>query len=560
MKNPVATFLHRNRSFESVRKHRWLKFVVSVGAVSFLRNATTLGIPLVILRNYESVRQSQDIRFFLILFGVVAAIHIVQGLLRLIRLRLLRRFAAAFADSYRYSVVAAAFDATCSTKAAAKRMLDIDRIIKSITGDGLVIFFDVPWVLLFIIVLSSIDIWLGIVSLAFALTTAAIAAIEQGQRRKLPAGGEEYGFSKQAISAGDSAHRAFFSRPRFIKMCLEQNHEAARSRQTALRLPDFLKMLARTVKAIQGVVLLGLAAYLTVQSHAAVGIMMVAAFLAPRVSEPVETLVRNWSEIAESRKAWARLKKIKRARPRETSSGPSALSKETTLAAKLLSVGRSNSDSAMVSDVSFSLAAGGILTIEGCTGSGKTALANALAGCSLPLSGSIVANGIDQLELADEERLSSIGYLPQDIQFYRGNLADNISRFSRGLDSNLLAEACHQIGLSRFIAADNGSETDFEDAVRFPGIRQRVAIARAIYGSPRILILDEPTVHLDREGLARFEQILISHREAGGISVILTADADAISVTSQTAAISGGRLVFHEPIMVRLHRQTVGAG
>jgi ABC-type protease/lipase transport system fused ATPase/permease subunit len=516
----------------------------------------TLGVPLVILHNYESVRHSQNIRFFVALFGVVAVIHLMQGLLRLLRLRLLRNFAGSFDFRYRYPAVVARFDGTCSPQAAAMLMLDVDRVQKFIVGEGLVVCFDLPWVLVFIAVLSGIDIWLGVMCLAFAAMTAAIAVVDQINRRNAPAGNEKYGSLIRSALTGSVAHRAFVPRSRFERMYRKNRREAARIRQLTVRIPDFLKTMSRTVKSIQGVVVLGLASYLTVQSHASVGIMMVAAFLAPRISEAFETLVKSWSEIGDARPAWNRLKHFRFAGPpiARPALPPSAL-KKPTFAVEFVSAGWPGSDLPLLSEVSFELSAGDILIIEGGTGSGKTVLAQALAGCCPPLSGRILMGGIDVAELPDEERIMLVGYLPQASEFYQSNLADNISGFAPKIDEKALNVALDQMGLTRFINPEKGLRYDLADPACSPGILQRAAIARAIYNSPRVLVFDDPTQHLDRDGLSRLRRVLVSHRDAGGISVLLTANADSIPVGSLLATIGDGRLAICEPEEIRVQRQ-----
>ena len=181
----------------------------------------------------------------------------------------------------------------------------------------------------------------------------------------------------------------------------------------------------------------------------------------------------------------------------------------------------------LLSNISFNLGPGDVLTVIGGSGSGKSLLANALAGCCQPKAGTILLGGIPAATIPDEKRTELLGYLPQQIGFYFGTVADNISRFSSEVDEEALGETLSRVGLDRLRhEISGGVNAPLKDIAGSlsPGNRKKLAIARAFYGLPRYVVLDEPTADLDDDGIARLRELLVLHRQRGGITVLLTAN------------------------------------
>lgn len=140
--------------------------------------------------------------------------------------------------------------------------------------------------------------------------------------------------------------------------------------------------------------------------------------------------------------------------------------------------------------------------ICGASGVGKSTLFNILLTFLEPLSGKIL---IDDVVLDREHRASwmkSIGYVPQEVFIFNGNLAENIALGRKDIDEERVKKIIFQVGLEQWMESlPDGMHTRMSEAGAklSGGQKQRIGIARALYKQAAVLLLDEATSALDNQ-------------------------------------------------------------
>ena len=149
--------------------------------------------------------------------------------------------------------------------------------------------------------------------------------------------------------------------------------------------------------------------------------------------------------------------------------------------------------------------------IVGETGAGKSTLISALAG-RLPITkGNIEVDGMN----VDEQRdhwYEKITYIPQHPYIFPLSLADNIRFYEPGATDESVTEMIGKIGLASLVDRfPNGINEMIGEGGRTlsGGQAQRIAVARALLSKKPIILLDEPTAHLDIETEYEIKQLML---------------------------------------------------
>lgn len=173
-------------------------------------------------------------------------------------------------------------------------------------------------------------------------------------------------------------------------------------------------------------------------------------------------------------------------------------------------------------EVTLDVLPGEILAITGPSGSGKSTLLATLLGFVRPVSGRIMVDGVPLADLDLDAWRSRIAWVPQRPHLFAGTAADNI-RLARPEASDAeVAEAARQAGALEFLAAlPDGLSTRLGEggAGLSAGQRQRLALARAFLADRPLVLLDEPTSHLDADAEAGV--VAAIERLAAGRTVVI---------------------------------------
>ena len=181
-------------------------------------------------------------------------------------------------------------------------------------------------------------------------------------------------------------------------------------------------------------------------------------------------------------------------------------------------------DETIFSDISFSIDKGDVLCILGPNGTGKTTLIKCLNGLHDIDSGEILINGEDMKKLSFKQISKHIGYIPQShVPSFPFKVFDvvlmgrapylNLTDSPKDEDKQIALDALKTLGIEEL--------KDKEYTNLSGGERQLVFLARVLCQKPDILILDEPTSHLDFGNQIKLLEI-IDNLAKSGLSIIMS--------------------------------------
>ena len=172
-------------------------------------------------------------------------------------------------------------------------------------------------------------------------------------------------------------------------------------------------------------------------------------------------------------------------------------------------------------DLSAVIAPGRVTVLTGRNGAGKSTTLQAIAGITVPSSGRVTVAGVDVADLDPAAWWRQLSWLPQRPVLIPGTVRDNLVLLGT-LDD--LDEACAASGFDAVLAElPDGMDTVVgRGGVGLSlGQRQRLGLARALGSAAPVLLLDEPTAHLDAHTEERVLRTIVERARAGATVVVV---------------------------------------
>jgi PrtD family type I secretion system ABC transporter len=501
-------------------------FVLLAGAASLVLNLALLVPALYMVQVFDRVFASRSVET-LVMLSAAALLALVLGYcMDTVRARALA-WAGAVLDR---RLSPAALAAVLSQAAGTVRrpdndaLRDIAQLRRFLGGSGVQALFDAPWLPIYLLVIAFMHPLLGVTAAIGSSLLAGLAILTERLTRRE---------TETALQRSRAANRHAETLARNAEVIVGMGMTAAavagwQSRHDALldtqaRLGSRsgrLGALSRMLRQGLQLAMLGVGAWLVIAAGASAGIMVAATILVGRALQPLEHLVSGWKAQLDARGAWQRL--IGRVFDTSSSADLQLPAPVGRLEVEGVVFGTAPARPALIKNVRFTLDVGESLGLVGPSASGKTTLVRLILGIWKPQAGSVRLDGAD-IALWDRNALGQhVGYLPQDVELFAGTVAENIARLG-AVDSERVVEAARLAHAHEMILRlPEGYDTEIGDAgtVLSGGQRQRIALARALYGSPRVVVLDEPNANLDAEGEAALKAAL-RDLKARAVTVIL---------------------------------------
>ena len=505
-------------------------YFVTAATFSLAINLLYLSAPIYMLQLYDRViSSSSEVTLVMLTIALVVALIALSGL-DLMRARVLARASLRLDRLLAGRVMMAIIERARNTGGAHSQPLrDFDNFRQFITGLGIHAVFDLPWAPVYILVIFLLSPLLGFFALGSAVLLVALALVNEWRVRRPLAEASEaatrtYNFTEMSMRNSEVVQAMGMTEgllrrwARDRARMLERQVIASDRAATITALIRFLRLSVQSI-------ILGLGAYLVIERKATVGSMFAASFLLARALQPVEQIVGSWRNLLSARNAYARVRDLLDAAPLQAAhlemprpSGHLAVEGLTYIPAP--------GARPLLRNISFRIEAGEVLGIIGPSGAGKSTLCRHIVGVLRPSAGTVRIDGVELAHYSPLALGSNLGYLPQDVELFADTVAANIGRFVFSESGAIVAAAQLAGAHEMILRLADGYETQVGDGgmALSGGYRQRIGLARTVFGSPSVVVLDEPSSNLDGEGDAALAEcikrlknncvtvIIVSHR------------------------------------------------
>jgi PrtD family type I secretion system ABC transporter len=524
---------------------------LGVGIMSCMINLLYLTGSLFMLEVYDRVLPSRSVPTLVGLAILAGGLYIAQGVLDLIRIRILGRIGTALDESLNSRV----FDTIVRLPLTAgarneglQPLRDLDNIRSFLSGMGPGAFFDLPWLPFYLAICFAFHVMIGLTALVGAVILVTLTIVTEFMSRR-PAR-EALGLAARRNDLATTSRRnaevlvAMGMSGRLNKRWSEANQNYLAGNQRASDVSGGLGAIAKVMRMTLQSAVLAVGAYLVIHQEATAGIIIAGSILSARALAPVDLAIAHWKGFVAARQSWQRLNRLLESLPAQTQQ-TLLQSPSTRLSVEGVSMAPPGDQKIVVQDVTFALEAGNGLGVIGPSGSGKSSLVRALVGVWQPFRGKVRLDGAALDQWSSDVLGRHVGYLPQDVELFAGSVAQNICRFDPEARSETIIAAAKEAGVHQMIIKmRDGYDTQIgeQGAALSAGQAQRVALARALYGDPFLIVLDEPNSNLDTEGDEALTRAVRAARERGAIVVVVAHRPVGIEAVDMLLVLKDGRV------------------
>jgi ATP-binding cassette subfamily C protein PrsD len=529
---------------------------VATGLISGMSNVLMLTCAMFMLEIYDRVLPSRSVPTLVGIAILAGGLYVVQGILDLIRSRLLVRTGSALDEA----VSGRVFDTilrlpmkVAKVNDGLQPLRDLDSVRSFLSGLGPIALFDLPWLPFYIGICYLLHPWLGYTALGGAIILVALTLLTEVLTRRPTKASARFAASRSELAqAGHRNAEAIVAMGmvgRMVHRWAEANRQYMAGQWSASDVVGGLSAVSKVLRLLLQSAMLGVGAFLVIHQEATGGIIIAGSILAARALAPVDLAIAHWKAFAACRQSWQRLNKLLALLPPQQI--PMLLpAPREKLTVESASTAPPASTKLVLQDISFKLERGSGLGVIGPTGSGKSSLARLLVGVWQPARGKVRLDGCTFDQWSSEVLGAHIGYLPQDVELLGGTVAQNIARFEPKADPQAIVAAAKAAGVHELIIElGEGYETQVGERgeTLSAGQAQRIALARALYRDPFLIVLDEPNSNLDAAGDEALTRAILGIRARGGIVVVIAHRPSAIAGVDLLLVLKQGRMQAFGP-------------
>lgn len=544
----LTNFFGRSELAQSLYSFR--REFIWVGIFSAIANLLMLSPSLYMMQVFDRVLISRSELTLIFLSVTIILLFSIMALAEWLRSKLLVRVGIRLDQMLNVRAFDANFQSFLDQKMKnpTEFSSNLTTLRQFLTSNGIIAFFDAPWIPIYIFVLFLLHPALGLLAIFFGCIQIAVAVYNHRKSSSLlvslidsERASKNFLYSKlRNAEVVESMGMQNNLMVRWLDFDKKNQVLLLKSQEIGRRQESIIKFFRYCMQSFT----LGFAAILVIRGELTAGSMLATNVLMTRALQPIDLIVGSWGGFFQAKDAFNQLENLLENYPKETEF---VLDQVITGSVKLsrLTATTEGRIKPILDNLDAEFQPGQITAIIGPSGSGKSTLARCLLGIWPNFSGKVLLNKKSIKQFSRDSLGPQLGYMPQDIELLDGTVAENISRFY-GADPNKVIEAAMLAGVHEMILRlPAGYDTQIGQlgVGLSGGQRQRIALARAFYGNPSLIVLDEPNSNLDEIGERAFKEAILKLKNQGKTVFIITHRANILETVDYILLLADGKIV-----------------
>jgi ATP-binding cassette subfamily C protein LapB len=414
---------------------------------------------------------------------------------------------------------------------------------------------DVPFILLFLLVIALIGGWLVLVPALMVPLVVIVGLATQPALARLTAASMSQGLSKQGVLVETISGLETVKSSRAGPILTQRWDRAVEAHaDQSLRQRMVASITVNTAGFAQSFAYIGIVVFgvnMIADGTLTTGGLIACSILGGRCVAPLSQIASLLTRISHTRTAYRELDKMMQTHG-EYVEDVSYLRREKLVGSitfRNVTFRYPGTGAKALDDVSFHIAPGERVAVLGRIGSGKSTLARLVLGLYQPDEGSVLIDDSDVRQIHPDDLRRGVGSVMQDVFLLSGSVRENITLGDPTITDEEVLRAAKISGVHDFIGqVPNGYDLRLADRGEglSGGQRQSIAIARALTGKHQILLFDEPTSAMDIQSenalVARLEQEL-----QGRTLLIITHRASLLRLVEKIIVMDRGKITAYGP-------------
>jgi ATP-binding cassette subfamily C protein/ATP-binding cassette subfamily C protein LapB len=546
-------------SFVGQLVRRFQGIAMQLGVITLLNNILALAFPLFAMMVYDKVIGGHAREMIGYLVAGVGMAFAFDFALRLLRSRLLAYMGARVERLISIAVLGhllrlpVAYTEAAPIGTQLARLKEFEAVREFFTGPLAGIAFDLPFLFVFLLVIT----WLGgplvLVPLVLGLVILAIGYASQPFQREAVQRAAASQAARHGLTVEIVSHLQTIKQSGSGAIWLERYRAASAAAAVDSRgmqaISGLLNTVSQTLMMLTGAIVLTWGALRIISGDMSVGALVATMALSWRVLAPLQLGLMALSRVGQIRLGLAQIDRLLQIRP-ELSDRPSPTIAQRIFrgAMTLNRVSlryRPDAEPALLG-VDLTLKPGELVGITGPSGSGKSTILKVMAGLYPVQAGAVLLDGLDIRQMTPHELRNAVTYSPQNRHLFHGTIAQNLRLAAPAASDDELKSALAETGaLPDVLALPDGLHTGLGDHsaahALSPGLLQRIALARIYLRPASVLLLDEPGQWLDEAGDAALIEALRCRKGQQTI-VIVSHRPSHLAVCDRVVLMQNGRI------------------